>query len=43
VLQLGVNDYISTELEVTLLYDKNVDDGIQLKQVLSVGVSFNIL
>ncbi len=43
VLKLGVNDYISTELEVTLLYDKNVDDGIQLKQVLSVGVSFNIL
>lgn len=43
VLQLGVNDYISTELEITLLYDKNVDDGIQLKQLLSVGVSFNIL
>lgn len=43
VLQLGVNDYISTELEITLLYDKNVDDGIQLKQLLSVGVSFNLL
>lgn len=43
VLQLSVNDYISTELEVTLLYDKNVDDRVQLKEVLSVGVSFNIL
>lgn len=43
VLQLSVNDYISTELEVTLLYDKNVDDSIQLKEVLSVGVSFDVL
>lgn len=43
VLQLRVNDYISTELEATLLYDKNVIDQIQLKQVLSVGVSFNLL
>ncbi|PEN14746.1 hypothetical protein CRI94_00160 [Longibacter salinarum] len=43
VLQLKVNDYISTELEVTLLFDKNVDDRVQLKEVLSVGVSFNVL
>ena len=43
LLQLKVNDYISTELEVTLLYDKNVDDQIQLKEVLSIGVSFNLI
>lgn len=43
VLQLRVNDYISTELELTLLYDKNIDNRIQLKEVLSVGVSFNLL
>jgi len=43
VLQLDVNDFISTELEATLLFDKNVDDAIQLKEVLSVGVSFDLL
>lgn len=43
LLQLKVNDWLSTNLEVVTLYDKDTVDEIQLKEVLSVGVSISFL
>lgn len=43
LLQLKVNDWLSTNLELVALYDKDVIDAVQLKEVLSVGVTVSIL
>lgn len=43
VFIMKVNDYLSTDLEVVLLFDDNVDSRVQVKEVLSVGVSFTVL
>jgi hypothetical protein len=40
---MKVNDWLSTNLEFVALYDQNTVDAIQLKEVLSVGVSFALL
>lgn len=43
LLQLKVNDWLSTNLEVVALYDKDTIDEVQLKEVLSVGVAISLL
>lgn len=43
LLQLKVNDWLSTNLELVSLYDRDVLDEVQLKEVLSVGVSISFL
>ena len=43
LLQLKVNDWLSTNLEVVTLYDKDTIDEIQLKEVLSLGVAIAFL
>lgn len=43
LVQLKVNDWLSTNLEVVMLYDEDTIDEIQLKEVLSVGVAIILL
>jgi hypothetical protein len=43
ILQLKVNDWLNTNLELVTLYDKDTIDEIQLKEVLSIGVSIRLL
>ncbi len=43
VVNLEVNDWLSTDLEFVAVYDKDTTRAIQIKEVLSVGVSFNFL
>jgi len=43
LITMKVNDWLSTNLEFVALYDQNTVDAIQLKEVLSVGVSFALL
>ena len=43
LITLKVNDWLSTNLEFVALFDQNVVDAIQLKEVLSVGVSFALI
>lgn len=41
LLQLKVNDWLSTNLELVALYDKDTVDEVQFKEVLSIGVSIS--
>lgn len=43
VINMEVNNWITTDLEFVALYDKDTTDAIQLKEVISVGMSFTIL
>lgn len=43
VLSMKVNSWLSTELEFVALYDQNTTDAVQLREVLSVGVSFVLI
>lgn len=43
VLTMKVNNWLSTEFEFVALFDQNTTDAIQLKEVLSVGVSFVLI
>lgn len=43
VISMKVNDWLSTELEFVGLFDQNTTDALQLKEVLSVGVSFVLM
>lgn len=43
VINLQVNDWLSTDLEFVALYDQNTTRAIQLKEVISVGISFSLL
>lgn len=43
LLQLQVNDWLNTNLELVTLYDKDTIDKIQLKEVLSIGVAISFL
>ncbi|MEP0546114.1 MAG: DUF3078 domain-containing protein [Rhodothermales bacterium] len=43
ILQLKVNDWLNTNLELVSLYDKDTIDKIQLKEVLSIGVAIRLL
>lgn len=38
-----INDYLNTSFQFVLVYDKDFSKEVQLKQVLSVGFSFNFL
>lgn len=42
-LNLKVNDWLSTDLQFVALFDKDITNQIQLKETLSVGVSFTLL
>ena len=43
LVNMRVNSWLSTQLEYVLLYDKNTSNAIQMKEVLSVGLTFAIL
>lgn len=42
-IYLQVNDWLSTDLEFVTRYDKDIVDAIQLKETISVGLSFTLL
>lgn len=43
VINLQVNSWISTDLEFVALFDEDTSSAIQIKEVISVGVSLSIL
>lgn len=43
VVVMKVNEWLSTQLEFVTLYDKDTIDALQIKEVLSVGISFVLL
>lgn len=43
VVVLEVNDWLTTNLEFVALYDENTTRAVQIKEVISVGVSFTLL
>ena len=43
VVNLQVHDWLSTDLEFVALYDQDTTRAIQIKEVISVGVSFSLL
>ncbi|MFB6231170.1 MAG: DUF3078 domain-containing protein [Salinibacter sp.] len=43
VVNLEVNDWLSTDLEFVAVYDEDTVRAIQLKEVISVGVSLSVL
>lgn len=42
-ISLTVNNWLTTDLEFTALYDETITDTIQLKETISVGLSFTLL
>lgn len=42
-VNLEVNDWLSTDLEFVALYDSDITRAIQLKETISLGVSFTLL
>lgn len=42
-ITMRVNSWLTTNLEFVALFDQNISDAIQLKEVLSVGVTVNFL
>lgn len=42
-IHLKVNDWLSTDLELVALFDRNISEAIQLKETISVGFSFDLL
>ncbi|MEM8601543.1 MAG: DUF3078 domain-containing protein [Bacteroidota bacterium] len=42
-LLMKVNDFLNVTLEAALQYDENFSEDLQLKQVLSIGVSYALL
>ena len=40
ILAMQVNDWLGVDFELTTLYDRDISDEIQLKEILSVGVTF---
>jgi hypothetical protein len=42
VVNLQVNDWISTDLQFVALFDEDTSSAIQIKEVISVGVSFTL-
>jgi hypothetical protein len=42
-ITMQVNSWLTTDLEFVALFDENTTDAIQLKQVLSVGVTFVLI
>ena len=43
VINLEVNDWLSTDLQFVALFDEDTSSALQLKEVISVGVSFTLL
>lgn len=43
VVSLQVNDWLSTDLTFEALFDDDISDAIQLKETISVGVSFTLI
>lgn len=43
VINMQVNDWLSTDLEFVALYDENTTRALQLKEVISVGISVALL
>ena len=43
LLTMTVNSWLTVNLEFVTFYDLDIDDRVQLKQVLSTGVSFSLL
>ena len=43
VITMKVNSWLNVGLEYVMLYDANRSDAVQIKEVLSVGVSFALL
>ena len=42
-ISLSVNDWLSTDLQFVALFDKDITDAIQLKETISVGLSFTLI
>ena len=42
-INLKVNDWLSTDLQFVALFDKDITNAIQLKETISVGVSFTLI
>lgn len=42
-LNLKVNDWLSTDLQFVALFDRDITRAIQLKETISVGVSFTLI
>lgn len=40
---LKVNDWLSTNVELVMLYDRDISDALQIKEVFSVGISIVIM
>jgi len=40
---MKINDWLTTNLEVTAMFDENTSDAIQLKEVLSLGISIDLI
>jgi hypothetical protein len=38
-----VNDWLSTDLQFVALFDRDITNAIQLKETISVGVSFTLI
>ncbi|ABC45215.1 DUF3078 domain-containing protein [Salinibacter ruber] len=43
VINLQVNDWITTDLEFVALFDEDTSSAIQIREAISVGVSFTLL
>jgi hypothetical protein len=42
IAKMKVNEYISTQLEVQLVYDDNAVKALQGREVFGVGVNFDL-
>jgi hypothetical protein len=43
VITMRVNSWLNVGLEYVMLYDANRSQDVQIKEVLSVGISFDLL
>jgi hypothetical protein len=43
LVNMRVNSWLNVGLEYVMLYDTNRSQAVQIKEVLSVGVSFEII
>ena len=43
LIQLKVNDWLNTTIEAEIFYDNDQSSDVQWRQLLSVGVAFNLL
>lgn len=42
-INMKINDWLSTDLQFIALFDKDITSAIQLKETISVGVSFTLI